>query len=220
MDARATPGRWPTEATLRTDGGSPARGGTLVGLTTSDGVLLAADSRTSRGTTVAGDRVRKIEQVHPTAALGSTDHLGAVQSFVRTVRVEANRYETDRGEPMSLSALGTIASEALQAGPSPTPTVVLGGVDGEGPHLFTVDPEGGRLEDRPLAVGTGRAVASGVLEARAADSPTATEARRLAGAALAAATERDARTGTGVHVADVTADGVAISRYGSTDELR
>lgn len=220
MDARANSGRWPTDATFRTDGGGPARGGTLVGLTTTDGVLLGADSRTSRGTTVAGDRVRKIEQVHPTAVLGSTDHLGAVQSFVRTVRVEANRYEMDRGEPMSLSALGTTASEALQAGPSPTPSVVLGGVDEEGPHLFTVDAEGGLLEDRYVAAGSGRETASGVLEARATGTPTADEARRLAGAALAAATERDALTGIEVHVADVTADGVSIRRHESSDELR
>ena len=219
MDARTASNRRVADSALRTDGRGAGSGGTLVGLTTTDGVLLVADSRTSRGTTVAGS-VRKIERVGPTAALGSTDDLGTVQSFVRAVRFEANRYETDREEPMALQALGTAASEALQAEPDQTATFVLGGVDRDGPHVFTIDPDGSLLKDPYVAAGTGRDLVYGVLDAEVAESPTMAEARRTAGNALAVATARDAPTGIEVHVAEITSEGVDIRQYESPDELQ
>ncbi|MFW5919745.1 MAG: proteasome subunit beta [Halanaeroarchaeum sp.] len=217
MNVRTESGRWPTDAVLRADGRGGGTGGTLVGLTTADGVLLAADSRTSRGTTVSGD-VRKIEPVSTTAALGSTADLGTMQSLLRTVRFEASRHETDRGKAMSVPALGTVASEALRGESHPTATFVLGGVDGDGPHVFTIDPEGGLLEAPYLAAGTGRETAYGVLDAATTESLA--EARRIAGDALATANERDALTGVEVRVAEITAHGVDVRRYESVDDLR
>lgn len=219
MNVRTDSDRWPTDAVLRADGRGAGTGGTLVGLTTTDGVLLAADSRTSRGTTVSGD-VRKIEPVSTTAALGSTADLGTMQSLLRTVRFEASRYETDSGKAMSVPALGTVASEALRGDSRPTATFVLGGVDGDGPHVFTIEPEGGLLEAPCLAAGTGRETAYGVLDAATTESLTLAEARRIAGNAVATANERDALTGVEVHVAEITADCVDVSRYESVDELR
>jgi len=219
MDARTDSGRWLTDGAVHTDGRGAGSGGTLVGVTTTDGVLLVADFRTSRGTTVAGT-VRKIEPVGSTTVLGSTDDLGTVQSFVRAVRFEANRYETDRGEPMPLQTLGTAASEALRDEPDPTATFVLGGVDGEGPHVFTIDPDGGLLEDSYVAAGTGREMAYGVLDAEVTELLTMAEARQIAGNALEVATERDALTGIEFQAAEITSEGVDICRYESLDEFQ
>ncbi|MEF8812827.1 MAG: hypothetical protein V5A55_03300 [Halovenus sp.] len=82
--------RHSTGPDYRTDGRGPAAGGTLVGLTTEDGVLVAADTRTSRGTVVRSEGVQKISQVHPTAAIGSTGDLSALQSFVRAIRSDSD----------------------------------------------------------------------------------------------------------------------------------
>jgi len=200
-----------------TDGGSGVAG-TLVGLATRDGVLLAADTRTSQGTVVRSERVQKLAQVHPTAAIGSTDHLGAAQSFVRTIRLEADRYETDRGHPMTLPELSTVAAGTLRS-ESEAGTFVLGGVDAEGAHVFCLHPDGGVLEDEFVAVGSGQEVATGVLEAEATDSLPMAEARRVAGRALASSAERDALTGVGVRIAEITAAGVETADYESADEL-
>ncbi|RZV10640.1 proteasome beta subunit [Natrinema hispanicum] len=200
-----------------TDGGSETAG-TLVGIATRDGVLLAADTRTSQGTVVRSERVQKLAQVHPTAAMGSTDHLGVMQSFVRTIRLEADRYETDRGDPMTLPELSTVAAEKLRE-ESESGTFVLGGVDADGSHVFCLRPDGGVLEDEFVAVGSGQAVATGVLEAEATDSLPMAEARRVAGRALASSAERDALTGVGVRIAEITAAGVETADYESVDEL-
>ena len=200
-----------------TDGGSETAG-TLVGLATRDGVLLAADTRTSQGTVVRSERVQKLAQVHPTAAMGSTDHLGVMQSFVRTIRLEADRYETDRGDPMTLPELSTVAAEKLRA-ESESVTFVLGGVDADGSHVFCLRPDGGVLEDEFVAVGSGQEIATGVLEAEATDSLPMAEARRVAGRALASSAERDALTGVGVRIAEITTAGVETADYESVDEL-
>lgn len=200
-----------------TDGGSETAG-TLVGVATRAGVLLAADTRTSQGTVVRSERVQKLAQVHPTAAMGSPDHLGVMQSFVRTIRLEADRYETERGDPMTLPELSTVAAEKLRA-KSEAGTFVLGGVDDDGPHVFCLCPDGGVLEDESVVVGSGREVAAGVLEADTMDSLTMAEARRVAGRALSSSAERDALTGVGVRVAEITAAGVETTDYESIDEL-
>ncbi len=200
-----------------TDGGS-GMAGTLVGLTTRGGVLLAADTRTSEGTVVRSERVQKIDRVHPTAAVGSTDHLGTVQSFVRAIRLEADRYETDRGEPMTLAELGTVAAEELRSASAPG-TFVLGGVDDDGSHVFHLRRDGGVLEDEYVVVGSGQQLAAGVLEAEATESLTMAEARQIAGRALESSAERDAQTGVGVRVAEITAAGVDLEEYESVDDL-
>ncbi|MEF8877058.1 MAG: proteasome subunit beta [Haloarculaceae archaeon] len=201
-------------------GGAGARaGGTLLGLTTSEGVLVTADTRTTRGQVVRGERARKVAEIHPTAVLGATNDLGAARAFVRAVEAEADRYETSRGEPMDVTALAVVAAGELRTGDPTDGAFLLGGVDDDGPHVFTLDRQDGALETPYAAVGSGRAIAYGVLDAAGPGSLTTTEARRTAGRALRSAAERDGRTGVGVVVAEVTAEGVAISRYDSVEDL-
>lgn len=193
-------------------------GGTLLGLTTSDGVLVAADTRRSRENVVNSEDVQAIYQVHPTAVLGSTGNPGAVQSFVRTIKAEADRYETSKDEPMGIPTLATVAVRELRERSMPDVTFLLGGVD-DSSHVFTLSREEGVLEDAYAAIGSGRAVVYGALDAEAPQSPSMAEARRIAGRAIESAAERDIRTGGGVQVAEISDDGVEIDRYDSVDDL-
>jgi proteasome beta subunit len=203
----------------RTDGHGPVAGGTLVGLTTEDGVLLAADTRTSRGAVVRSEGVRKISQVHPTAVMGSTDGLGTAQSFVREIRSEADRYETSHDEPMDMTSLSTVAVTELRKRSMPDTTFLLGGVDADGPHLFTLGPDEGALEETYAAVGSGQQIAYGILDAKIPQSLPISEARLIAGRAIQSAAERDVQTDVGVHVAEISDDGVDIHHYESVDDL-
>lgn len=216
--SRTTTRRQATDG-YRTDGSGAASGGTLVATTASDGVVLAADTRTADGTAVSSEAVQKIAAVHPTAALGSTGDVGAAQSFVRAVRSEVDGYETSRGEPMDVSALGTFVAEELRSPSAPDATFVLGGVDDEGPHVFTVSAESGVTEAEYTAVGSGQQLAYGVLDAENPASGSTADARRVAGRAMESAVGRDVETGGGVHVAEVTADGVTVERHDSVDAL-
>lgn len=194
-------------------------GTTIVGLTTAERVVLAADRRASLGGRfVTNKRVRKVEPIQPTAAVALSGAVGGLQGFVRTLRAETALYADRRGEPPTVTALATLAGNVLRSAPLAV-TPLLGGVDGSGPRVFSLDPGGGVLGDSYAAGGSGMQVAYGVLEREyAADLPLE-EARGVAARAVGSASERDTASGNGLTVAAVTEGGVEIDEYDAVEEV-
>ncbi len=189
-------------------------GTTTVGITTEDGVVIATDRRASLGGRfVSNKNVQKVEQIHETAALTLVGSVGGAQSFIRTLRSEADLYEVRRGEPMSMDALATLAGNFARGGPFFAINPILGGVDEEGSHVFSIDPAGGVLEDDYTVTGSGTMVATGTIEGQYDPEMSVEDARALAISAVEAAAERDTGSGNGVVIAEVTADGVQIDRF-------
>ena len=194
-------------------------GTTTIGITTDEGVVVATDKRASLGGRfVSNKNVQKVEQIHPTAALTLVGSVGGAQSFIRTLRAEVNLYEARRDEDMSINALATLAGNFARGGPFFAINPILGGVDDEGSHVYSIDPAGGVMEDDYTVTGSGLTVAYGTLEDRYEDDITNDEARQAAAAAIKAASERDTGSGNGIFIADVTAEGVDIDDY-DLDEL-
>jgi proteasome beta subunit len=192
----------------RADGAVVETGTTVVGATAGEAVVVGADRRASLGgRLVTSKDVRKVEPVHPTAAVGFSGAVGHIQGFVRTLRTEASLYADRRGDPPSIPALATLAGNILRTQPLRV-TPVLGGVDDDGAHLFGVDEGGGVLSDEYTAAGSGTQVAYGVLERRYDPSAGVEAARETVAAAVAGASERDTASGDGLTLATVTAEGV------------
>ena len=195
-------------------------GTTTVGLTTADGVVLATDMRASLGGRFISNKdVQKVEQVHPTAAVTIAGSVGGAQSFIRSIRAEVNLFETRRGKDLSISALATLAGNFLRGGPFFLVSPILGGVDDEGHHVFSLDPAGGVMADTYTATGSGMQLAYGVLEQQYAEDLTNEEAERVAAAAVKSAVERDTASGDGVFLASITADGVDIVGHKDFDDV-
>jgi proteasome beta subunit len=195
-------------------------GTTTVGLTTGDGVVLATDMRASLGGRfVANREVQKVEQVHPTAAITMAGSVGGAQSFVRTLRAEADLYEARRGEDMRMQALSTLAGNLLRGGPFFLVSPLLGGVDGEGHHVFQIDAAGGVMADDYSVTGSGMQLAYGVLEQQYEEDMTNDEATTVAARAVHSATERDTASGDGVYLAQVTDEGVDIEGHKAFDDV-
>ncbi len=189
-------------------------GTTTIGISTAEGVVIATDKRASLGGRfVSNKNVQKVEQIHPTAALTLVGSVGGAQSFIRTLRAEVNLYEARRGEQMSMQALSTLAGNFARGGPFLAINPILGGVDDEGSHVYSIDPAGGVMEDDYTITGSGLTVAYGTLEDRYEEDMTNDEAQRAAAAGIKAAAERDTGSGNGIYIADVTEDGVDISDY-------
>jgi proteasome beta subunit len=91
---------------------------------------------------------------------------------------------------------------------------ILGGVDGEGGHVYELDGGGSVMATDYAAGGSGMQVAYGVLERRFEPAAALGEATDAAVAAVEAASERDTASGNGVTVATVTDDGVEIESSG------
>jgi proteasome beta subunit len=189
-------------------------GTTTVGIATDDGVIVATDMRASLGGRfVSNKTVQKVEQIHPTAALTLVGSVGGAQSFIRSLRAEVDLYEARRGEDMSIHALATLAGNFARGGPFFAINPILGGVDEDGSHVYSIDPAGGVMEDDYTVTGSGLTVAYGTLEDRYEEGLSLDEARSTAVAAVRAAAERDTGSGNGVWVAEVTDEGVDIEDY-------
>jgi proteasome beta subunit len=188
-------------------------GTTTVGLTTAEGVVLATDMRASAGTMVASKDVQKVEEIHPTGALTIAGSVSAAQSLISSLKAEVNLYEARRGEHMSMQALSTLTGNFLRSGAFLIVQPILGGVDEEGSHVYSIDPLGSVMEEDYTVSGSGSMFALGVLEQEYHDEMTVEEAKRVAARAIKSAVERDVASGNGINVAVVTDEGVEVTRH-------
>ena len=195
-------------------------GTTTVGLATSEGIVMATDMRASLGGRFVSNKdVQKVEQIHPTAALTMAGSVGGAQSFIRSLRAESSLYETRRGEEMSMGALATLAGNFLRGGPFFLVSPILGGVDSEGSHVYSLDPAGGVMRDDYTCTGSGMQLAYGVLEGEYAEDLTNEEAKTVAARAVKSAVERDTGSGNGVFLAEITDEGVDINGHKDFDDV-
>ena len=192
-------------------------GTTTVGIATEEGVVVATDMRASLGGRfVSNKSVQKVEQIHPTGVLTLVGSVGGAQSFIRTLRSEADLYEVRKGEPMSIHGLSTLAGNFARGGPFFAINPILAGVDEEGSHVYSIDPAGGVMADDYTVTGSGMQLAYGTIEGAYDREMSMAEARDLAVRAVEAASERDTGSGNGVYVAEVTDEGVDIEGFDDT----
>ena len=194
-------------------------GTTTVGLRAEDGVILATDMRASLGNMVSSKTVQKVEDIHPTGALTIAGSVSAAQSLIRTLRAEVNLYDARQGEDMSMTALSTLTSNLLRSGGFFIVVPVLGGVDDDGPHIYSIDALGGKTEEKYAVSGSGSTFALGVLEQQYEEGMDVEEARDVAIRSIGSAVERDTASGNGINIATVTEEGVEIERFEEFDGI-
>ncbi|MFC4543603.1 archaeal proteasome endopeptidase complex subunit beta [Halosolutus amylolyticus] len=195
-------------------------GTTTIGISTADGVVIATDMRASLGGRfVSNKNVQKVEQIHPTAALTMVGSVGGAQSFISSLRAEVNLYESRRGEDMSMDALATLAGNFARGGPFFAIHPILGGVDAEGSHVYSIDPAGGVMEDDYTVTGSGMQLAYGHLEQAYEEDMSNEEAKTVAARGIKSAAERDTGSGNGVFLCEITDEGVDIHGHHDFDDV-
>ncbi|WP_434522646.1 archaeal proteasome endopeptidase complex subunit beta [Halorubrum sp. AS12] len=199
--------------------GEMKTGTTTVGIKAEDGVVMATDMRASLGGMVSSKDVQKVEEIHPRGALTIAGSVSAAQNLISTLRAETSLYEARRGKDMSMEALSTLTGNLLRSGAFYIVQPILGGVDDEGSHIYSIDALGGTTEEEYTVTGSGSQYALGVLEQEYDDDVTIDEAKNIAAKAIQSAVERDLASGNGINVAVVTEDGVDITRYKEFDDL-
>lgn len=185
------------------------KGTTTIGLTCSDGVVFAADSRASWGSFVASKKARKIFKLNEIVAASVAGSVGDAEQLMRVIQAEANLYEMEHGDKMTANAMATLLANILQ-GNKYFPYLVqllIGGFDGGGAKLYTLDPVGGLIEEKLASSGSGSPVAYGVLEQLYSEDKPVGENVVVALKALRSAMERDSSTGNQVSLVTVTKDG-------------
>ncbi|MFB6204156.1 MAG: archaeal proteasome endopeptidase complex subunit beta [Candidatus Nanohaloarchaea archaeon] len=181
-------------------------GTTTVGLTTEEGVIMAADRRASMGRLTASKYAKKIYKLDDRIGMTIAGSVGDAQRIVRIMRSQLKLHKLETKE-LSVKGAGTLLANILH-NHKMMPffnQFVMGGVDdGEG-VLYDLDPAGGLMEHKKFtATGSGSQIAYGVLEDAWEESLDHEEGRQLAIRTVQAAMERDTASGNGIMVVEIT----------------
>ena len=186
-------------------------GTTTVGIICNGGVVLATESQATMGYLVASHRAPKIHKITDHIAMTISGTVADAQQIIRIIRANVNLRRLELGRELSVRAVSQLTAILLfQNRLFPYITMlIVGGVDEEGPHIFTLDPLGSLLEeDKFAATGSGSVIAYGVLEDGYRENMPIEEAVELAKRAVKAARRRDIASGGKIQVAVITKDGI------------
>jgi proteasome beta subunit len=185
-------------------------GATAVGLTFSNGVILAAEKRVSYGNFVINKHTRKIFSVTDSVGAACAGMIADMQVLVRQVEALAKirRLETRRNvAPNSIAKLMSVIMFERRFFPLLT-QVIVGGVNTKS-QIYTLDPLGSVLPDDYAAVGTGAEMALGVLDSEYKSSFTAEQSKELTLKAIRSSIQRDSASGDGIDLLVITKGGQA-----------
>ena len=193
--------------------GYPVTGATTVGIACKDGVVLASEKRVTYGFSIMTKAGKKVFAINNRLGVAFAGLISDSQAVLRRISAETNLYELETHKPMSVRAMAKILANLLyaqRAYPVYTETMV-GGMDEDGAKLFVLDPLGSMIEDRYAALGTGGAIAIGIVESAYSPEMGVEAGKDLAIRAVRAAISRDVASGDGVDV-------LVISRQGAIEE--
>ncbi|MGB7634833.1 MAG: proteasome subunit beta [Nitrososphaeraceae archaeon] len=180
-------------------------GATAVGISFSDGVVLAAEKRVSYGNFVVNKHTRKIFSVTESVGAACAGMIADMQVLVRQVEALAKirKLETRRNVATnSVAKLMSVIMFERRFFPLLT-QVIVGGVETKS-RIYTLDPLGSLLPDDYAAVGTGAEMALGVLDSEYKSSLTAKQSKELALKAIRASVQRDSASGDGIDLLVIT----------------
>jgi len=187
-------------------------GTTTVGLTTEDGVILAADRRASMGHLTASKYAKKVYKLDDKLGLTIAGSVGDAQRIVRMMRSQLKLHKLETKE-LSVKGAGTLLSNVLHNNKM-MPFMnqfILGGINGDGGMLYDLDPAGGLMaHENFTATGSGSQMAYGVLEDDYESEMDHEEGIEVATRAVEAAMERDTASGNGIMIAEITEDGYSV----------
>jgi proteasome beta subunit len=191
------------------------KGTTTVGIICKNGVILAAEKKSTLGYLVASKETQKIIKLSDYIAMTTAGSVGDNQLLARIMRAEIKLFEIETGRRISVRAATTLLSNILQSYkffPFWVQLLIAGYDEYEGFKLFSLDMIGGMEEEKEYsATGSGMPFALGVLEALYSKDIDVEKGKEIAIKAIKAAVERDIGSGgRGIDVAKITEKGVEI----------
>ncbi|MCL6088826.1 MAG: archaeal proteasome endopeptidase complex subunit beta [Candidatus Marsarchaeota archaeon] len=194
-------------------------GTTTVGLTCTDGVILASDRRATMGYFIASKDVQKVFQIDDKIAMTVAGSVADAQFLVRLLQAECRLYRLKHGRPMTTrNAASLLSNMMFQYKFFPYwVQLIVAGYD-EKAEIYSLDPLGGVTEEKYTSTGSGSPVAYGVIEEGYKAGGAIKDNAPVAAKAIAMAMRRDAATGEYVDVVTVSKSG--FKRLEKADVLR
>jgi len=177
------------------------RGTTAVGVVYKTGVILLADKRI-KSPLIEESSIEKIFVIDEQIGAATSGLIGDARILIDHARVQAQSEKLTYGQNVTVEALVKKVCDLLQqytqyGGVRPFgASLLIGGIDDTGPHLFETDPSGLSTGYKADAIGAGRDQAIEILEKEYKEGMNLQEAANLALKALKAGLEQGQSLGT------------------------
>jgi proteasome beta subunit len=184
-------------------------GTTTIGLVCKDGVVVASEHRATMGYMIAHKETQKVFKISDHLAMTTAGLVGDAQLLVRWLSAESELFNLKRDAEMSVKAAATLMANIL-SGRRMFPywvQLLVGGVDAEGGHVYSLDAAGGAIPDNYISTGSGSPYVYGVLEDQYKEGMSTSDGADLAIRGLNASMKRDAASGNGMDIVIITKRG-------------
>ena len=185
------------------------KGTTTLGLVCTDGIVMATEMRATMGNLIGHKTTQKLFRISDNMALTVAGLVGDAQMLARWLSAEVKLYELKTGTTMSLRAASTLMANIMN-GRRYMPfwvQLLLGGIDSEGGHVYSLDAAGGSIPDKFQTTGSGSPFVYGVLEDRFMEDLSVEQGKELGVRALTAAMKRDSASGDGISMCVIDSNG-------------
>jgi len=177
------------------------KGTTTVGVVCEDGVILGSDSRVTMGFYVAHKQGKKVYKIDEHLAMTIAGSVADAQKAVDILTTNAHLYRISLGRPLPISSAARLLSNLLfSVRGALLAQVLVGGVDGTGPHVFSIDPFGSLTEEKCVSTGSGSPVAYGILEDKYREGVAVKGMLPVIVKAVNAAMKRDSASGDNFNI--------------------
>lgn len=186
-------------------------GTTCIGLLCKDGVVVAADRRTTAGF-IASDSSTKVYELSNNVVATTAGHAADNQRVMRWMQGELKLIELkNERDPLVKEAAMLIngTQYAMLRSQGSVVSVILGGFDKNGPQLFNLSPDGTILHHEGYIVdGSGSIYVKGVFDTLYKKDMSTKEALELVEKGFNASFKNDNMSGGGYIVKVITQDGI------------
>lgn len=190
-------------------------GTTTIGVVCKDGIVLAADKRTTAGHMIVNGKTEKIIQVNEDIALTTAGNVSDSQLLVKLLKAEIKLKEMRTNRRPGVKEVANLCAGMIYNNIRRMSTIpgishfVMGGRDAKGYWLYDLFADGSltKIEDY-VSSGSGSTFALGVLETMFKEDMTVEETIPIVIKAVNAALQRDSASGNGIDVFTVTEKGV------------
>lgn len=188
-------------------------GTTIAGVIFKDGVVFGADTRATEDTIVVDKNCSKIHYLAENMYCCGAGTAADTEMTTQMIASQLELHRLNTGRLVPVCTANTMIKQLLfryhgYIGAS----LILGGVDQDGPHLYCIFPHGSSDKHMYTTMGSGSLAAMAVFESRWKPDMTEEEAKRLVADAIRAGIFNDLGSGSNVDL--------CVVRKGSVDYIR
>ena len=192
-------------------------GTTIIGIVCKEGVIMAADRRSTAGNIVLGKNVQKAVKINDYLVTSGTGNASDIEMQKKVIAAQLRLKELkSKKRPTIRESANLIGMMTYQNIRQPTmiPSIVgtlVAGLNEDGTaELYTIEPAGTamRVEDYDANFGSGMPFVLGLLERQYNSEMSIDECVQLAVEAIKSSTQRDTASGNGIDVFTITKKGI------------